>query len=317
MISSAFSKRINPVYILVGGAFGGAIPFFMYLWKFPTSTETVAQQFVNTRSFLTWIFLFSILFSVITIILIPGWTVFHKLYSSAIKENSQWNVLGMLVISATIYLGAMVALNSLSIRVVDLPNSNFWAELNIRFAVVYIYTILGVFLVVFNIILINYMAQIMSSKIDMIKDDKKETLMFIQEYLDYRNLLQACLIISGILLSLLPIITSAFYSIWKEIGVFTTETFPSQVIIVYGLIFTALLILIYAPTYFTLTNVGRELRDAKYPLDVDTLEATMKNRKMLDDLLQTNIGLTENLKNGIFTLSPLVSGLLAGLLGFK
>jgi len=43
----------------------------------------------------------------------------------------------------------------------------------------------------------------------------------------------------------------------------------------------------------------------------------MEKRKTLDELLQTNIGITENLKNGIFTLSPLISGLIAGLLGFK
>jgi len=305
------------VYILVGGAFGGAIPFFMYLWKFPASTQTVAQQFVHTRSFLTWIFLLSILFSLVTIILIPGWKVFHELYSSVIKENSQWNVVGMLVVSVAIYLGVFIALNSLSIQVVDLPDSDFMGELNARFAAVYIYALLGLFLVLFSIILVYYMAEIMSNKIDLIKDNKKELSVFIQECLDYRNLLQVCLIIAGILSSLATIITSAFFSIWKEVGVFTTETFPSQVIIVYGLIFTLLLTLIYAPTYITLTNVGRELRDTKYPLDIDALEDTMKNRKMLDDLLQTNIGITENLKNGIFTLSPLVSGLIAGLLGFK
>jgi hypothetical protein len=39
----------------------------------------------------------------------------------------------------------------------------------------------------------------------------------------------------------------------------------------------------------------------------------MEKRKILDELLQTNVGITENLKNGIFTLSPLVSGLMASL----
>jgi len=38
---------------------------------------------------------------------------------------------------------------------------------------------------------------------------------------------------------------------------------------------------------------------------------------MLNDLLQINFGIAENLKSGIFTLTPLISGLLASLMGFK
>jgi hypothetical protein len=314
---STISKKINPVYVLVLGVLGGAIPFFMYLWKFPASTQAEAQQFVHAPSFPTWVFLLSIIFSLVTIILIPSWKICSELYSSVVRENSPRKIAGMLAVSAVMYFCVLVALYTLSGRIIDLPNGDFVGELNIRFAIVYIYSALGFYPVMFCIILINYMAEIMSNKIGNVTDDKKELPVFIQEYLDYRNLLQVCLITTGIILSLNPIITSAYFSIWKEVGLFTVETFPSQAVIVYGLIFTFLLILIYVPTYITLTNVGRELRDAKYPLEIDTLEATMKNRKMLDDLLQTNMGITENLKNGIFTLSPLVSGLLASLRGFK
>jgi hypothetical protein len=65
-------------------------------------------------------------------------------------------------------------------------------------------------------------------------------------------------------------------------------------------------------------NVGREFRDAKYPYpqQLGEFKGIMEKRKILDELLQTNVGITENLKNGIFTLSPLVSGLMASLLGF-
>jgi hypothetical protein len=118
-------------------------------------------------------------------------------------------------------------------------------------------------------------------------------------------------------MSLNPIVAAAYFSTWNEAGLFSSGVFPAQSIIVYGLIFTLLLILIYVPTYVTLSDVGRELRDTKYPLNIDNLEETIKKRKVLDDLLQTNIGITENLKNGIFTLSPLVSGLVASLLRIK
>ena len=314
---STISKKINPVHVLVLGVLGGAVPFFMYLWNFPTSTQAEARQFAHAPSFATWVFLLSIVFSFVTIILIPSWKICRELYSAVVKENSPRNVTGMLVVSAVMYPCVLVALFLLSNRVFVLPDGDFMSELNINFAVVYIYSALGFYPVMFCIVLINYMAEIMSNKIDIVKDNKKELPIFIQEYLDYRNLLQICLIANGILLSLNPIITSAYLSIWKEIGLFTPETFPSQAIIVYGLIFTLLLILIYVPTYITLTNVGRELRDAIYPLNIDALEDTLKNRRMLNDLLQINFGIAENLKSGIFTLTPLISGLLASLLGFK
>lgn len=214
-------------------------------------------------------------------------------------------------------MGAVYALSVLAGRVIVLPQDDFARELYFRFVVVFVFTFIGFLQVMFSIILINYIATIMSNRIVLVKDNKTELLVFIQEYLDYRNLLQVCLIATGILLSLNTIITAAFYLTWKETGAFTAATFPSETIISYGLIYTLLIMLTYVPAFFTLMNVGRELRDAKYPLDVDTLEVTMKNRKLLDDLLQINFGITANLKNGIFILTPLISGLLASLLGFK
>jgi hypothetical protein len=225
----------------------------------------------------------------------------------------------MLFISTMMYLLVLLALFSLGGRVIKLPPGDFMNELNIRFSVVYFYAALGFLPLMFSIILINYIAEVMSADIPVVTGDEKKTVGFIQKYLYYRNILHICLVASGIMLSLNPIITAAYVSIWKEIGVFTDETFPSEGIMIYGLIITLMLILIYVPTYFNLTNVGRELRDAKYPYpqQLDDLKGVMEKRKTLDELLQTNIGITENLKNGIFTLSPLVSGLIAGVLGFK
>ena len=316
---STFSKAINPVYVLVGGAVGGAIPFFMYFQNFAVSTQEQAQDFVHAPSFITWVFLLSILFAVVTIILIPSWKICIELYSSVVKENQPWKVVSTLVVSTAVYLSVLACVFLLSKRgqFVEMATGDFANEINIRFTVIYTYAALAFFPVMFCILLIYYRAESMSKNIGLIANDNEKIRIFIQEYFNYRNLLQACLMTAGILLSLNPIITSAFFQIWKEIGVFTTENFPFQILVVYGLVFTLLLILIYAPTYITLTNVGRELRDTKYPLNIDALESTLKNRKMLDDLLQTNIGITENLRNGIFTLSPLVTGLLAGLLGLK
>ena len=317
---SGVSKMINPVYVFLCGVLGSAIPFFMYMGNFPVSKQPYGLQFTHALSFTTWVFLLSILFAGISIILMPGWKVCHDLYSSVVHQGSHksWKVIGVLITSAMMYLLVILALLLMSARVFTLPSSDFLNELNNRFYVVYFYSALGFLPVMFSIILINYLAWILSADIPVVNSDEKKTVEFIHTYLYYRNILQICLVTSGIILSLNPIITAAFMSIWKEIGVFTVETFPSQGIIIYGLLITLMLILIYVPTYFNLTNVGRELRDARYPYpqQLDDLKGIMEKRKTLDELLQTNIGITENLKNGIFTLSPLVSGLIAGLFGF-
>jgi hypothetical protein len=43
----------------------------------------------------------------------------------------------------------------------------------------------------------------------------------------------------------------------------------------------------------------------------------MNQRKALDELLQTNIGLTQNLKMGLITLAPLATSLITSLLNIN
>lgn len=292
----------------------------MYMGNFPVSKQPYGLQFTSALSFLTWVFLPSILFSGLTFLILPAWKGCRELYSCVVDNDRRkpWKVISALMISTAMYLSVLLALFSLGDRGIKIPPSDFLNELNHRFIVVYFYSALGFLPVMFSILLINYIAEIISAEISLINSDGGKAVEFIRKYLHYRNLLQICLVTSGIILSLNPIISAAYISIWKEIGVFTDETFPSKAIIIYGLIITLMLILIYVPTYFNLMNVGRELRDAKYPYpqQFDDLKSIMEKRKTLDELLQTNVGITENLKNGIFTLSPLVSGLIASLLGF-
>ena len=69
------------------------------------------------------------------------------------------------------------------------------------------------------------------------------------------------------------------------------------------------------PAHLILADVSRKLRDHLCPLDsLATLQDDVSERKTLDELLQTNIGITQNLKTGLITLAPLATSLLAGLL---
>jgi hypothetical protein len=50
---------------------------------------------------------------------------------------------------------------------------------------------------------------------------------------------------------------------------------------------------------------------------ISELEDKFRKRQMLDELLQTNIGLGQNLKSGIVTLAPMLTGLVVSLLGIS
>ena len=96
------------------------------------------------------------------------------------------------------------------------------------------------------------------------------------------------------------------------------QVFPIELVIIYGLFYTFLLLLLYVPTHLALNDASRALRDRLCPLDtLSNLKDTLDKRKALDELLQTNLGLGQNLRAGIFTLAPLVTSLLASILGIE
>ena len=124
--------------------------------------------------------------------------------------------------------------------------------------------------------------------------------------------------IAGIVVSIVPIATATLRSVLITTGYADENNFPVTVMISYGLFFTMVLVLFYAPTHLLLTETSRKLRDGLCPIEnVSKLEECLRQRKSLDEWLQTNVGLAQNLKAGIVALSPLISSFLASVLGIK
>ncbi len=78
---------IHPLYILVTGILGLALPIYMYFWNFPAPNDASGLKFVSAQSFLTWVFLIAVLFSTISIILIPAWVIFIRLFRHVKKQG--------------------------------------------------------------------------------------------------------------------------------------------------------------------------------------------------------------------------------------
>jgi hypothetical protein len=93
--------------------------------------------------------------------------------------------------------------------------------------------------------------------------------------------------------------------------------FDHQYVLGYGLLFSGLLAIAFAPSFLSIRKAGTRLRDATYPLphpsDPTFFEA-VDNRRKLDDLLQTNLSATATFKAGVAIVTPLAASVISTLL---
>jgi hypothetical protein len=179
----------------------------------------------------------------------------------------------------------------------------------------YIYVFLTALPALLGMSLIHTAAGELSARIDEAEQTESKLFPLIAELLSFRTLLQNYLTILGIILSMIPITTAGLRAILIALNPTNEQNFPITNAILFGLVFTLILLLIYLPTHLALTDASRKLRDRLCPLDsLTSLSQDIEQRRTLDDLLQTNIGITQNLKTGLITLAPLVTSLLTSVL---
>jgi len=325
MKSQDFSRFFHPLYVLITGVLGGGIVFSMFSPYFPLNCKDGVITFFCVPEFFGMFFLMAILWCMMTIFLVPGWGMLIWLFNRHVAEKDNPHRLQemaqLLVVVTIIAVSSYIVFQSLNLfnpdtqrRInADLPNGvKLITAINSAcLFLVILPNILGMSLV--NAVVREISPRIQDA--DQFKTDLSFSL--INDLLTYRKVLQIFLVISGALLSMIPLIVVALRSVLITIDSQLGKIYPVSYVIFEGLIFTLLLLFIYVPAYLELSIVGQQLRDALYPLDsLDDLKDTLEKRKALDNLLQTEISLTSNLKSGILTLGPLVSSLLV-LLGIK
>lgn len=83
--------------------------------------------------------------------------------------------------------------------------------------------------------------------------------------------------------------------------------FPAESVILYGLVLSFVLALVYVPTYATFHRVGITLRNASAPFpEPDDLEEGLKRRDALDELLGLRLSTTASFRIATALLSPLI-----------
>lgn len=88
--------------------------------------------------------------------------------------------------------------------------------------------------------------------------------------------------------------------------------FSADSVVLYGLVLSLILALVYLPTYVTLQQTGERLRDRIQSLpgpEDPHFEARLAKRKAVDDLLGLQLSASASFRAGVFILSPLLGSL--------
>jgi hypothetical protein len=141
---------------------------------------------------------------------------------------------------------------------------------------------------------------------DVTKPDKAT----IDRFLGLQDDLNTMLAIAGGIIGLATLATGALRNAARAVDL----PFNPQYILLYGLFFTGVLAIAYAPSYFAMRAAGTRMRDRTYPLpnpDDSTFFDVIDKRKKFDEFMQLNLSASSTFKAGVAILTPLLSGLIA------
>jgi hypothetical protein len=329
MKSQDFFHFFRPLYVLLAGMLGGGILAILFSPYFPVHCKNSEIGFFCVPEFSVMFFLMGILWSLMAISLSPGWGTFHWLLRKHIaRRDTRFRsqvLIRLIMLVMIIAVMSYVIFKSLgqfnpeaqARWNVDVPEGVQRILLihSIYFLIAILPYLLGMFIL--SALIREIGVCIHQIDIDINKSEAESAVQFINPLLLYRRMLQLFLLVSGIMLSMFPLVYIVVRSIIITIDPPMGNLYPASYVIFQGLIFSMLLLFIYVPAFLELTVVGRHLREVLCPLNsLSNLRDTVEKRKILDNLLQTEGSFITNVGSSILTLSPLISSFLI-LLGVK
>jgi hypothetical protein len=319
MEKSNVGNIFQPLYVLAMSLIGLVITLALFVWFYP-HPDLAGQEFRAVPQFWVWVFLLGIQTMFFTVVILPNWLQFRELLNEQVAGRNvrQRNGISMMLILAAICFLALMGLANLSITSLQDVSKDF--ELpqghGLRIFMLTVYGALTALPIVLSMFLIYMGVQTKAREIEGGTLDEAGLFEAARSLLKYRRILQTSLLILGIIVSILPVSTGALRSILVALDQANDTNFPITLIAVYGLFYTTILIVFYAPVHLSLAEASRKLRDKLCPIaDMDSIEIKLKQRAALDEWLETNTGLTQNLRTGIVTLFPLIASLVVSLLG--
>jgi len=134
----------------------------------------------------------------------------------------------------------------------------------------------------------------------------------LQTYLLLRADLEWLLGFLGAVIGLAVLASAGLRHVYLSLPQDKKAAFDSGGVVLYGLVLSFLVALIYLPTFATIQRTGARIRDSAEELPEPgdpMLEARLAKRKALDELLKLQISATASFRAGVAILSPLLASL--------
>jgi hypothetical protein len=290
-------------------AVGGGLGAFIILYGYPFPTDTASQTFVRQPSFLLWLFFIITLTALLALLAGPLWLSLRPL-QAYFKRGRLDIIMSTILTLALLCVPIPVARLLAPIPTPDLQYHST------KIAIILLLALMTVTPGVVGILLVRAGTQAAHAEL-MAEAPPLDFVDMIRKHLRLRDTLQQYLAVLGLLVGLVTLTTGALRNVQIASGV-SEEDYPLTVVLIFGLYYTALLALLYAPTYLALGEAGRTLRDRAFPFSsLDNLAEDTKKRMQLEELLQLNIRTEQSLRAGIAILAPLLTSLVSVFLGIK
>lgn len=320
MKTQPLSRYLSPIFVFGSGVVGGIIAYSLFIYDYPKPDDAVGQAFSQPTPYWMWVFLMMFTSCLITILLFPSWGILIGVFQRYTQKNNvstRWEIFKLFIISvlvAAIVLLLFRVMRSINVGIHAYFPHGHLQRINFMIA----YSFMAILPAGLTVLLLYSSAQETFRRNQFSELSESQLLILVGEMQTHRSLLQLSLILAGSLLSMIPLVAAGTRANLIALNPQIEQSFPMSYVILFGLIFTIILLLVYVPTHITLSEISRNLRDSIYPLDsVSDIKETIEKRKILDELLQTNVGVWQNVKSGMVTLTPLVSSLVVSLLGIN
>jgi len=140
----------------------------------------------------------------------------------------------------------------------------------------------------------------------------------VGDFLALRSMLELYLLAAGVIVGAATLATGALRQALIAVCPAAEKQFMVQDVLGYGLAFSFLLALVYAPAHAQVVRTRSSLRDALVPLSkpgATSWDDWNKDRKAVGELLQANAGLFASFAGAVSIMTPLLGSLVSLLIG--
>lgn len=300
---SPFASSLSALLLAFTGAVFGAV-ILLFGSPFPGHLQSLNQVLPE---FFIWFTLIIFLTSLLTLFSVPLWLSLNPL--RPFFTHHKLTILLATIIAALLFLAPIPFARQLS----TIPRSPLLYH-SLKVNIINLFALAAILPAIIGIQLIDVALQTTFSSINSITAEK-EQIELMQRHRHYRRGLQRYISVLGILIGIVTLATGALRNLVIANSGVPKEDYPITIVLMYGLYYTAVLILLYAPTFFRLTETGRALRDQIVPLkSIESLSHVYKQRQEIDMILQLNVTTGQSVRTAVAILTPLLSGLLTALL---